>query len=180
MLVGIAATARDALTVRGTTWNVGLHRRWRTWTTGRRPHAWRWWTTSPALGRWPGRAAACGTGAKLSAAQPRGIALDIMLSEAGQPDPAGDDALAHAMRRSGRVVSPGAAEASQPDGTRIEGLPMSALIDASAALGHVEIEIDADGVARQAYLYAGLGSAHWPAIALALGNLDPEARREGA
>ncbi len=134
-----------------------------------------------ALGRWPwSRGLHAELVQKLSATKPRGIALDIMLSEASQSDPAGDDALAHAMRRGGRVVSPVAAEASQPDGTLIEVLPMSSLIDASAALGHVEIDIDADGVARQAYLYAGLGSAHWPAIALALRNLDPEARREGA
>lgn len=133
------------------------------------------------LGRWPwSRDVHAELIQTLSPAGPRGIALDIMLSEPSLGDPAGDEALAHAMQRDGRVVSPVAAEASQPDGTLIEVLPMSALIDASAALGHVEIDIDPDGVARQAYLYAGLGSAHWPAMSLALRNLDPEYRREGA
>src|SRR5690606_12309251 len=54
-----------------------------------------------------------------------------------------------------------------------------ALVNASAGLGHVEIDTDADGVAREAYLHAGLGSAHWPALALALRNLDPIERGKG-
>lgn len=133
-----------------------------------------------ALGRWPwSRGVHAELVQKLSAAGARGIAFDVMFSEPDAGDAAGDDALANAMRQDGRVVSPVAAEPSQPDGTLIEVLPMSRVIDASAALGHVEIDTDPDGVARQAHLYAGLGSAHWPTLALALRNLDPEARRQG-
>lgn len=133
-----------------------------------------------ALGRWPWpRGVHAELLQKLSVAQPRGVAFDVLFSEPALGDPAGDEALAHAMRHAARVVSPVAVEASQPDGTLIEVLPMSQLIDASAALGHVEIDVDADGIARHAYLYAGLGSAHWPALALALRNLDPESRRAG-
>lgn len=133
------------------------------------------------LGRWPWpRGVHAELLQTLALAQPRGVAFDVLFSEPNQGDPAGDEALAHAMRVAGRVVSPVAAEASQPDGTLIEVLPMSQLIDASAALGHVDVDVDPDGVARQAYLYAGLGSAHWPALALALRNIDPAARREGA
>ena len=134
-----------------------------------------------ALGRWPwSRGVHAQLLDTLTAAQPRGIAFDVLFPEPNLDDAAGDDALAHAMRRNGRVVSPISVEASQPDGTLIEVLPMSPLIDASAALGHVEIDLDADGIARHAHLYAGLGSAHWPTLSLALRNLDADARRDGA
>lgn len=133
-----------------------------------------------ALGRWPWpRGVHAELVQKLSAAGARGIAFDVLFSEPNPGDAAGDEALANAMRQGGRVVSPVAAEPSQPDGTLIEVLPMSSVIDASAALGHAEIDADPDGVARQAHLYAGLGSAHWPMLALALRNLDPESRRQG-
>jgi diguanylate cyclase (GGDEF)-like protein len=134
-----------------------------------------------ALGRWPWpRGVHAELVRKLAPVSPRGIAFDVMLSEPDPRDAAGDNALAHAMQQAESVVSPVAVEASQPDGTLIEVLPTSLLIDASAALGHVEIDADADGVARHAHLYAGLGSAHWPAFALALRNVHPQSRREGA
>lgn len=134
-----------------------------------------------ALGRWPwSRGVHAQLLEALSPARPRGIAFDVLFSEPSHDDAAGDAALAEAMRQSGRVVSPVAAEPSQPDGTLIEVLPLPGLIDASASLGHVEIDADPDGIARHAYLYAGLGSAHWPAMALALRDIDPQWRREGA
>lgn len=133
-----------------------------------------------ALGRWPwSRGVHADLVGTLAAAQPRGVAFDLLFSETNSDDEAGDAALARAVRQAGQVASPVAAEASQPDGTLIEVLPMSSLIDASAALGHVEVDVDRDGIARRAHLFAGLGSAHWPALALALRNLDVAARRDG-
>ena len=131
-----------------------------------------------ALGRWPwSRGVHADLVRRLDAAGVRGIAFDVMFAEPSRDDAAGDAALANAMRNSGKVVLPVMAEPSQPDGTLIEVLPMTPLIDASAALGHVEIDIDLDGVARNAYLYAGLGSAHWPSLALALRNQHADTRR---
>ncbi|MFT4179010.1 MAG: CHASE2 domain-containing protein, partial [Thermomonas sp.] len=133
-----------------------------------------------ALGRWPwSRSVHARLLNTLSAAKPRGIAFDVLFSEPSSDDADGDAALAQAMRQSGRVVSPVSVEPSQPGGPLIEVLPMPSLAAASAALGHVEVDVDADGVSRQAYLYAGLGSAHWPALALALYGLDPKARQSG-
>ncbi|TDK26130.1 diguanylate cyclase [Luteimonas aestuarii] len=133
-----------------------------------------------ALGRWPwSRGVHAELVQKLSAHEPRGIAFDLLFAEPSRSDEAGDAALAGAMLRAGNVASPVAVEDSQPDGPLIEVLPMPTLIEASAALGHVEIDVGADGIAREAYLYAGLGSAHWPALALALRNIDPDARRDG-
>ncbi|MCW5580518.1 MAG: diguanylate cyclase [Luteimonas sp.] len=134
-----------------------------------------------ALGRWPwSRGVHADLVRRLDAAGVRGIAFDVMFAEPNRDDAAGDDALANAMRVSGKVVLPVMAEPSQPDGTLIEVLPMTPMIDASAALGHVEIDIDLDGVARSSYLYAGLGSAHWPSLALALRNQHAGTRRSAS
>ena len=131
-----------------------------------------------ALGRWPWSRGVHGDLVRrLDAAGVRGIAFDVMFAEPSRDDAAGDAALANAMRASGKVVLPVMAEPSQPDGTLIEVLPMTPLIDASAALGHVEIDLDLDGVARDTYLYAGLGSAHWPSLVLALRNQHADTRR---
>jgi len=134
-----------------------------------------------ALGRWPwSRGVHAQLVQQLDAAGVRGIGFDVLFSEADDNDPAGDAALAAAVRRSGKVALPMLAEASPPDGTLIEVLPMASLIDASAALGHVEVDVDRDGVARSTYLYAGLGSAHWPSLALALRNLHAPTRHSAS
>ncbi|MHC9084561.1 CHASE2 domain-containing protein [Luteimonas sp. RIT-PG2_3] len=133
-----------------------------------------------ALGRWPwSRGVHAALIDSLEPANVRGIAFDVMFAEPNREDPAGDDALALAIQRNGKVVLPVMAEPSQPDGTLIEVLPMAPLIDAAAALGHAEVDTDSDGIARAAYLYAGLGSAHWPSLALALSNLHADTRPQG-
>lgn len=134
-----------------------------------------------ALGRWPwSRGVHARLVRALDAAGVRGIGFDVTFSRADDNDPAGDEALAAAIRSSGKVALPMLAEPSPPDGTLIEVLPMTSLIDASAALGHVEVDIDRDGVARGTYLHAGLGSAHWPSLALALRNLHAPTRRSAS
>lgn len=126
-----------------------------------------------ALGRWPwSRAIHARLLDRIAPARPRGIALDMLFSERDQQDPGGDALLAEAMRHSGRVVSPLAAEAAKPGLPPTEVLPLPELVAASAALGHVEIDTDPDGVTRHAYLYSGLGTARWPALSLALRDLD--------
>jgi len=130
-----------------------------------------------ALGRWPwSRALHAKLLDRITPARPRGIALDMLFSERDRQDPDGDALLAEAMRRSGRVVSPLAAEAAKPRLPPTEVLPLPELVTASAALGHVEIDTDPDGIARHAYLHAGLGAARWPALSLALRNLDARMR----
>ena len=134
-----------------------------------------------ALGRWPwSRGVHAQLVRQLDAAGVRGIGFDVMFAEPDAHDPAGDAALADAIRASGKVVLPVLAESSPPGAPLIEVLPMAPLIDASAGLGHVEIDLDRDGVARSAYLYAGLGSAHWPSLALALRDLHAPTRRSAS
>ncbi len=118
-----------------------------------------------AIGRWPwGRAVHATLLERLSAAGARAVALDLILTE---PDPAGDAALARAIRASGRTVLPVLLEAG-PRGTLIETPPVPELAVHAAALGHVSIALDGDGVARSVYLEEGLGRPRWPHLAAAL------------
>lgn len=98
------------------------------------------------------------------------VVLDLMLSEPDRQDAAQDADLAAAIRRNGRVVLPVlAAPASGPNMAE-ELLPIPLIAANAATLGHSDIEVDADGVARGLYLTAGIGSPHWPALGLALAD----------
>lgn len=98
------------------------------------------------------------------------VVLDLMLSEPDRQDAAQDAELAAAIRRNGRVVLPVlAAPASGPNMAE-ELLPIPLIAANAATLGHSDVEVDADGVARGLYLTAGIGSPHWPALGLALAD----------
>ncbi|PJJ98358.1 diguanylate cyclase [Lysobacteraceae bacterium NML75-0749] len=130
-----------------------------------------------ALGRWPWpRHVHAEFIDKVSDHQARGIAMDILFSEPDYHNIEGDEALAQSIARNGRVVLPVAAEPAAPGEPLVELLPIPSLAKAAAALGHVEIVTDDDGIARHAYLYSGLGAPHWPALALAL--LDKNIRHQ--
>lgn len=117
------------------------------------------------LGRWPwARGRHAELIERLTSAGARAIALDIAFTE---PD-GGDGRLADALRASGRVVLPVLHEQVDVDGAPVESLPVPALAAAAASLGHVDVEVDPDGIVRTAYLEAGLGRPAWPHLALAL------------
>jgi diguanylate cyclase (GGDEF)-like protein len=98
------------------------------------------------------------------------VVLDLMLSEPDRQDAAQDAELAAAIRRNGKVVLPVlAAPASGPNMAE-ELLPIPLIAANAATLGHSDVEVDADGVARGLYLTAGIGSPHWPALGLALAD----------
>ena len=127
------------------------------------------------LGRWPwSRRIHAQLVDALSAADARGIALDILLSEPALYDPEGDALLAQALGRSHKVVLPVFAEPQQQNGPLVELLPIPEFAASAAALGHVDMALDSDGVARSMFLRAGLGTPHWPSLALALHQLDNE------
>jgi diguanylate cyclase (GGDEF)-like protein len=134
-----------------------------------------------ALGRWPWpRRIHADLLERLRSAGVRGVAMDVSFSEPDPADPAGDAALRDAIARLGRVVLPVMVEPSQPDGTLIEVLPLPELAGAAAGMGHAEVDIDPDGVARRAYLRAGLGTAHWPVLALSLFDLRRDHGKDDA
>lgn len=100
--------------------------------------------------------------------QPKAIAFDIIFAEPNLQDAEGDAAFAEAIRASGRVVLPVLMEQPRAGSQAVETLPLPVLAEAAAALGHVHVELDPDGIARELFLYAGLGKPHWPHISLAL------------
>ncbi|KQV49472.1 hypothetical protein ASC95_17920 [Pelomonas sp. Root1217] len=118
-----------------------------------------------ALGRWPWpRAVHARLLDALTAAEPRVVGLDLLLSE---PDAAGDAQLAAAMQRNGKVVLP-LRMAPLPSGTAVVSLPVPALAGAAAGLGHIHVELDADGVARRLFLREGFGDVLWEHFAVAV------------
>lgn len=140
------------------------------------------------VGRWPWpRAVHAALLERLAAAKPRAIGLDLILTEseqAGSPSP-GDAALAKAIAGAGNVVLPVLAQARGEEGQRglATATPVPELAKAAAALGHIHLEVDQDGIARSAFLregppYAASASSatpgttpRWPHFALALRNL---------
>lgn len=99
------------------------------------------------------------------------VVLDLMLSEPDRTDNAQDAELAAAILRNGNVVLP--VVAAPPSGQRVaeELLPIPLIAANTATLGHSDIEVDKDGVARGLYLTGGIGSPRWPALGLALAGL---------
>ncbi len=122
-----------------------------------------------ALGRWPWRRAIHAQALdRITAANPRAVGLDLLLIE---PDAghAGDDALlGQAIARSGKVVLPLVLQDLRGDGRLAPTEPVPALAAQAAALGHVHLEIDADGIVRSTFLREGDGSRWWDHLAVAV------------
>jgi CHASE2 domain-containing sensor protein/signal transduction histidine kinase len=103
------------------------------------------------LGRWPWpRVIHAKLLEKLTEANVKAVALDVVLSE---PDKQ-DTLLADAVRANGKVVLPLGQKISEgaPVG---EALPSPLLAAAAARFGHVSAQFDSDGVVRRTFLRAG-------------------------
>jgi CHASE2 domain-containing sensor protein/signal transduction histidine kinase len=103
----------------------------------------------------------------LTEAGARAIVFDVIFSEPSQNNAAGDNDLVSAVHTSHRVILPVLAEQLQSNGQLLETLPFVPLAENAAALGHIHVELDSDGIARSTYLMEGLGSPRWPALSLA-------------
>jgi len=123
------------------------------------------------LGQWPWPR---GTHARLldrlTDAGAERVVLDLMLSETDRQDSTQDAELAAAIRRNGHVVLPVLAAPASGPRMAEELLPIPLIAANAAGLGHTDIEVDGDGVARGLYLTAGIGAPHWPALGLALAD----------
>ena len=126
------------------------------------------------LGRWPWpRLRHAQLLDRLNAAKPRAVGLDVILMEpdgAGGAEGTGDRSLHAALVESAVTVLPVVID--NPGTGMAAGLPVPALASAAAALGHINLEHDSDGVVRSVFLKEGLGGRWWPhfAVALASGN----------
>jgi diguanylate cyclase (GGDEF)-like protein len=124
------------------------------------------------LGRWPWpREVHAELIDRLTAAGVRVVALDIAFTEPDEDD----DRLATTLRESARVVLPVLHEQVGVEGAPVESLPVPVLSQTAAGLGHVDVEVDPDGMVRTIYLEAGLGRPAWPHLALALLRVAGEA-----
>ncbi|MCU0893836.1 MAG: EAL domain-containing protein [Rhodospirillales bacterium] len=121
-----------------------------------------------ALGPWAWRRSVHAEAVRrLDQAGARAIAFDVVFAGPDAHDPAGDALLAGAMREHAGVVLPILHERLSPSGQLVEVLPAPPLAEAAAALAHVEVEEDLDGVVRRSFLKGGVATPHWPALALA-------------
>lgn len=129
-----------------------------------------------ALGRWPWpRTVHARLIDRLTAAGVRGIGLDVTVAEPDVEQPQNDQVLAAAIARNGHVAMPVFAEAQELGGMPAEILPIPAVAKAAAGMGQVDVGMDDDGIARGAYLMAGLGNPYWPSLALAVQRIDQPA-----
>jgi len=121
------------------------------------------------LGRWPwSREVHARLLQQLTRENARAVAFDIIFSEPSITNPSGDRKLSQALKKNGRTTLPVLVEQHRSGGQLIETLPISILANNAASLGHVDVELDQDGIARSVFLQAGLGSPHWPNFGLAL------------
>ena len=130
-------------------------------------------TSLSELGQWPWpRNTHAQLIKQLKEAGAKTIGLDIIFAEPDTLNPEGDKALAQAIREHGGVVLPVMVEKRRLGGQLVERLPLPQLANTAASLGHVHVELDADGIARNTYLFEGLGKPIWPHFSLAVLRLD--------
>ena len=108
-----------------------------------------------AIGRWPWRRALHAELLRqISLQEPQAIGMDILFTEEDTVNPVDDTLLASAIRSSGRVVLP---VMMQTRGTVEQAVPpIPALASAAQTLGHVHLDIDADGITRRVFMEEGL------------------------
>lgn len=109
------------------------------------------------------------------------VAYDIVFSERSLSDLKGDVALQEALKLDLSVILPIYVDQLQKGGQLVEVMPHPMFAEFSE-LGHVNTELDSDGVVRSAYLYQGVGDAYWKHFSLTaaeiLGYVNPGLRNE--
>ena len=113
------------------------------------------------IGRWPWRR---DTHARLidalGQAQPRAIAYDVLFLEPG-PE-AEDEMLGAAIARSGPFFAPLVIAVPGRNGAAFDALePIPAVRTAASGIGHVNLNVDRDGIVRRAALSFGSGEENW-------------------
>lgn len=95
------------------------------------------------------------------------VLLDVLFAEADTRHPQADELLAAAIAKHGSVILP-VVPAADPVTHKLHAIEPLAAFRLNATLGHADIELDRDGVARRVFLYAGIDAPQWPTIGLAL------------
>lgn len=101
---------------------------------------------------------------KLSAAQPRTILLDVLMSEPGEEND--DGSLAASMTKSGSIFLPINFHSPGSDGKAYDTeYPLPLLGSAAKDIGHVNIAFDNDGIVRRINLCFASDERRWPHLA---------------
>ncbi|MEP7221059.1 MAG: CHASE2 domain-containing protein [Novosphingobium sp.] len=119
------------------------------------------------IGQWPwDRSREAQLIDRLSATRPRLIQLDVLMAEPTAPS--ADAALAASIGRAGNIILPHAFTNAEG---RADGLdpvePLPTLAGRAAAVGHVSLRPDSDGVIRHVELEVREGAARYPQLQLA-------------
>ncbi|MDO9434869.1 CHASE2 domain-containing protein [Hydrogenophaga sp.] len=121
------------------------------------------------IGRWPWRRAFhAAVLDRITAAGPRAVGLDLILVEPGNDDTTDDALLGAAIARSGKVVLPLMLMDRQGTGRLSRMDPAPALAARAAAIGHIHLEIDSDGIVRSTFLREGTAGQWWDHFAIAM------------
>jgi CHASE2 domain-containing sensor protein/signal transduction histidine kinase len=113
----------------------------------------------------------------LTGAGAKAIVLNILFAEADPKNPEADRQLIHSVAASSRVFLPVVHKEYRMGGQPIETMPVPELAKVAAGLGHINMKLDADGIARGLFLYEGLGQSLWPHLMLTLQQwLEPDGR----
>ncbi len=122
------------------------------------------------LGAWPwSRSVHAELINRLKSVDNRNMAIDILFLEKQHDDPEADQMLASAITNHGQVVLPLAPVSTTLPGSLHIAAPYP-LLRRNAVPGHVDIEIDSDGIVRRTFLYAGINAPTWPSLAMVLAN----------
>lgn len=105
---------------------------------------------------------------KLSIGGARAIGFDIIIAEPGRQNGQDDILLAEAVARSGRVIMPVFAEWNPAGSSLHLTKPIEPVTKGVAELGHVDFELDSDGIMRRTFLRAGIGHPEWDAFSLSM------------
>ncbi|MCV6627295.1 MAG: EAL domain-containing protein [Cellvibrionaceae bacterium] len=119
------------------------------------------------LGRWPwSRQLHAQLLDTISPAAPKAIGVDFIFSEPQNPE--ADRALARAIENNGDTFLIAAPVMPEANSLMAELLPLPDFAAVAAGIGHVEVELDIDGVNRKLHVYGGIGDGRWPSLALAM------------
>jgi CHASE2 domain-containing sensor protein/signal transduction histidine kinase len=110
-------------------------------------------TSISEIGRWPWRRVVLARLIdRIAADAPRVIGMDIILTEPDVQHPADDAALQASIAKAGNVVLPAVVEFTP--GAAVIRRPLGAF---HARVGHINMLLDKDGVARHLYLHESVG-----------------------
>jgi CHASE2 domain-containing sensor protein/signal transduction histidine kinase len=112
------------------------------------------------LGRWPWpRSVHANLLEQVARAKPAAVIYDVLFTE-----PSADDAqLAHAVALSPTYL-PVLLSPEDSNGAREVVKPVTPLADAAAGLGHINLEVDDDGIVRSVALFEGDAHSRWPQL----------------